>query len=149
MIRQGLKLVKEKRHLTACHLVAIGFLLIAAIGQIYYIPYIDPVKSARRASKTILKLLPQEGTIAFYRRRLDNGWNFYLDRKKIPIVTDEQIRQEQPRYDLIILKEKHMHLLKAVLNMDNYRIAAIEPVGSKRFVLLKYKKGITVRTVTP
>jgi hypothetical protein len=110
----------------------------AGIGQIYYIPYIDPVKSARRASKTILKLLPQEGTIAFYRRRLDNGWNFYLDRKKIPIVTDEQIRQEQPRYDLIILKEKHMHLLKAVLNMDNYRIAAIEPVGSKRFVLLKY-----------
>jgi hypothetical protein len=42
-----------------------------------------------------------------------------------------------------------MDLLKAVLNMDNYRIAAIEPVGSKRFVLLKYKKGITVRTVTP
>ena len=149
IIRQGLKLVKEKRHLTACNLVAIGFLLIAAIGQIYYIPYIDPVKSARRASKTILKLLPQEGTIAFYRRRLDNGWNFYLDRKKIPIVTDEQIRQEQPRYDLIILKEKHMDLLKAVLNMDNYRIAAIEPVGSKRFVLLKYKKGITVKTVTP
>ena len=29
-------------------------------------------------------------------------------------------------------------LFKAVLNMDNYRIAALEPVGGKRFVLLKY-----------
>jgi len=44
-------------------------------------------------------------------------------------------------YDVIILKEKHMNLLKAVLNMFNYRIAAIEPVGSKRFVLLKYDRN--------
>jgi hypothetical protein len=138
IIWKGLKLVKEKRHLTACHFVAIGFLIMAGIGQIYYIPYIDPVKSARRASKTIRRLLPQEGTLAFYRRRFDNGWNFYLDRKKIPIITDKQIRQEQPRYDMIILREKHMNLIKSVLNMDNYRIAAVEPVGSKRFVLLKY-----------
>ena len=138
IIWKGLKLIKEKRHLTACHFVAIGFLIIAGIGQIYYIPYIDPVKSARRAANTIQQLLPPEGTVAFYRRRLDNGWNLYLDRAKIPIIRDEQIRQEQPRYDVIILKEKHMDLLKAVLNTDNYRIAAVEPVGSKRFVLLKY-----------
>jgi hypothetical protein len=138
IIWQGLKLIREKRHLTACHFVAIGFLMIAGIGQIYYIPYIEPVKSARRASKTIQKLLPQEGTLAFYRRRFDNGWNFYLDRAKIPIMTDELIRQAQPRYDVIILREKHLNLLKAVLDMENYRIAAVEPVGSKRFVLLKY-----------
>ena len=91
------------------------------------------------ASETIEKLLPQEGSIAFYRRRYDNGWNFYLDRAKIGIVTDEQIKQKQPNYDLLILRQKHMPLLKAVLNMDNYRIAAVEPVGSKQFVLLKHK----------
>ena len=135
---KGLKLVKEKRHLTACHFVAFGFIMMAGVGQIYYIPYIDPVKSARQASETIQKLLPQEGTVAFYRRRFDNGWNFYLHRAKIPIITDEQIRQAQPRYDVIILKEKHLNLLKAVLNMDKYRIAAVEPVGSTKFVLLIY-----------
>lgn len=136
---KGLRLIKEKHHLTACLLIALGYLFISGIGQIYYIPYIDPVKSARRASETIRTLLPQEGTVAFYRRRLDNGWNYYLDRAKIPIVTDEQISREQPRYDIIILKERHMKLLKAVLDMDKYRIAAIEPVGSSQFVLLQYK----------
>ena len=125
----------------ASHFVAIGFLMIAAIGQVYYIPYIEPVKSARRASQTIQQLLPPEGTVAFYRRRFDNGWNIYLNRDKIPIITDEQIRREQPGYDVIILKEKHLFLLEAVLNMANYRIGAIEPVGSKQFVLLKYDNG--------
>ncbi len=138
ILRQGLKLVKEKRHLVACNLVAIGFLIIIGMGQIYYIPYIDSVKSARRASEVIRQLLPQEGTVAFYKRRFDNGWNFYLDRAKIPIITDKQITQKQPRYDVIILRKKHLALLKAVLDMDTYRIAAIEPVGSKRFVMLKY-----------
>jgi len=36
------------------------------------------------------------------------------------------------------LQEKHINLLKTVFEMDNYRIAAVEPVGSKRFVLLNY-----------
>jgi hypothetical protein len=66
------------------------------------------------------------------------SWNFYPNKAKIPIITDEQIRRRQPRYDVIILKEKHLNLLKAVLNMDAYRIAAVEPVGSTKFVLLVY-----------
>ena len=139
IIRHGLKLTKEKHHLTACQWVALGFLIIAGIGQVYYIPYIEPVKSARRAANSIQQLLPQEGTVAFYRRRFDNGWNFYLDRAKIPIITNEQIKQTQPHYDVIISRKKHLKLLSAVLDMDHYRIAAIEPVGSKQFVLLKYE----------
>jgi hypothetical protein len=39
---------------------------------------------------------------------------------------------------VIILREKHLDFLKAVLSMDNYEIASIVPVGSKRFVLLKH-----------
>jgi hypothetical protein len=53
-------------------------------------------------------------------------------------MTNEQIRQAQLRYDVILLIENHMNLLTAVLNMDNYRIAAAEPLGSNQFVLLKY-----------
>ncbi len=141
IIWHGFRLAKDKHHLTACQWIAVGFLTIAGMGQIYYIPYIEPVKSARRAARTIQNLLPPDGSLAFYRRRFDNGWNFYLDRAKIPFITAEQIKREQPRYDLIILRKKHLKSLKAVLDMDRYRIAAIEPVGSKQFVLMKYDKN--------
>ena len=87
---------------------------------------------------SIESLLPQDDTVAFYRRRFDNGWNFYLDKPIIPVITNEQIKQAQPDYDLIILRKKHLKLLKAALDMNRYRIAASEPVGSKQFVLLKY-----------
>ena len=137
-IWQGFRSAKNKHHLTACQWIAAGFLTIAGIGQVYYIPYIEPVKSARRAAQTIQSLLPQDGTVAFYRRRFDNGWNFYLDKPIIPVITNEQIKQAQPDYDLIILRKKHLKLLKAALDMNRYRIAASEPVGSKQVVLLKY-----------
>jgi hypothetical protein len=138
-IRQALNLWRQKRHLMAGNLIAVAVLIMAGIGQLYYIPYIDPVKSARRASQTIQRLLPREGTVAFYRKRYDNGWNFYLQKAKIPIITDEQIRRQQPSHDVIILRKKHLDLLKEVLAMESYRIAAVEPVGSKEFVLLKHK----------
>jgi len=47
IIWQGLKLAKEKHHLTACQWVALGFLILAGIGQVYCIPYIEPVDSKR------------------------------------------------------------------------------------------------------
>jgi len=39
------------------------------------------------------------------------------------------------------LQEKHINLLKTVFEMDNYRIAAVQPVGSNQFVLLKYDRS--------
>lgn len=141
LLWEGVQLAKAKRPLTACNLIAFAFLAAVGISQTFYIPYIDPVKSARGASKTIQMLLPSAGTVAFYNRRFDNGWNFYLDRAKIPVITDEDIRRNQPRYDVIILRQKHLELLKAVLNMENYRIAAVEPVGSKNFVLLQFNSA--------
>ena len=121
----------------ACNSVALVLLILGAAAQIYYIPCIEPVKSARHAAQSISNLLPPNGTLAFYRRRYDNGWNFYLNRARIPVIRDQQIRRSQPQHDLIILRQKHMDRLKGVLNMDRYRIAAIEPIGSKKFVLLK------------
>jgi hypothetical protein len=38
------------------------------------------------------------------------------------------------------LKENHLDFLKAVLDMNHYEIAAVEPIGSNRFVLLKAKE---------
>jgi hypothetical protein len=141
MVWQGLKIAEDKRHHLAVNLLAVAFLFVAGAAQIYYIPYIDPVKSARPVAEKIKALLPQKGTLAFYGRRFDNGWNFYLDRAKIPVITDEEIKQVQPQVDMIILMEKHLDSIKAVLNMDRFEIAAVEPVGSRRFVLLKKVSG--------
>jgi hypothetical protein len=137
LVWQGLRITKDNRHHLAVGLLAVAFLLVAGAAQVYYIPYIDPVKSARAVAEKINTLLPREGTLAFFSRRYDNGWNFYLDRAKIPVITDEEIKQVQPQVDMIILMEKHLDFLKTVLNMDHYEIAAIESVGSRRFVLLK------------
>ncbi len=139
IIWQALKQLNAKQHRTACDLIAVGLLLAFAILQLYYIPHIDRVKSARHASRTIRSILPADASIAFYGRRFDNGWNFYLKRTKIPVVTDKQIKQNPPRYDLIILRKKHLERLKEVMPLTHYKIAAVEPVGSKKFVLLKFK----------
>ncbi len=137
ILYRGLKLARTRQHMWACNSVALAFLVLGAAAQIYYIPCIEPVKSARQAAQSISNLLPPDGTLAFYRRRYDNGWNFYLNRARIPVIRDEEIQKSQPQHDLIILRQKHMDLLKGVLNMDRYTIAAIEPIGSKKFVLLK------------
>ena len=130
---------REREHLFAGDLIAIAFLILWAMGQVYYIHYIEPVKSARLASEKIKTMLPEDGTVAFYRKRFDNGWNFYLNRAQIPIIKNEDIQQKQPQYDVIILRNKHLDLLKAVLNMENYTVGDVVPVGSKNFVLLKYR----------
>lgn len=136
---KGLGAARKRDHLFAGDLIALAFLFIWAMMQVYYFHYIEPVKSARLASESIKTMLPEDGTVAFYRKRYDNGWNFYLNRAKIPIIRNEDIQQRQPQYDVIILRNKHLNLLKAVLNMENYTVGDIVPVGSKNFVLLKYR----------
>ena len=56
-------------------------------------------------------------------------------------MTDEDIAQHpMVDYDMIILREKHLDRLKKAMKLVGYKIAGIEPVGRKRFVLLK--KGV-------
>ena len=137
LLWQGLKSAKARYYLPACNWMALAFLVVSGMVQTYYIPSIEPVKSARHAVATIETIIPTGATIAFYRKRFDNGWNFYLNRARIPELADEDIRQHPLSYDLIILREKHLEMLKKIMPPDSYEIAGIEPVGSKRFVLLK------------
>ncbi len=139
IIRQAFQQLNAGQHRAACNLIAVSLLLGFAMLQLYYMPHIDRVKSARHASQTIRSILPAGGSIAFYGRRFDNGWNFYLQRAIIPVVTDEQIKQHPLRYDLIILRQKHLPRLEKVMPLTHYKIAAVEPVGSKKFVLLKLR----------
>jgi len=141
LLWQGLKSAKAGLYLPACKLMALAVLVVSGMLQTYYFPYIDSVKSARHAAATIQRILPAEATIAFYGRRFDNGWNFYLNRARIPELTDEDIQQNPASYDMIILREKHLEMLNKIMPPDSYEIAAIEPIGSKRFVLLKKVSG--------
>ena len=141
MLTQGLKSAKTGFHLRAITLIALAFMVVSGIYQMYYIPCIDYVKSARHAVATIQAILPAEGKAVFYRRRYDNGWNFYLNRDKIPVLTDADINRRPVGYDLIILREKDLKSLKKAMVPDNYEIAAIEPIGSKHFVLLRKVSG--------
>ncbi|RTZ98518.1 MAG: hypothetical protein DSY90_04230 [Deltaproteobacteria bacterium] len=149
LIRQAFKHLHVRQHRVACNLVAVSLLLGFAIVQLYYIPHVDRVKSARYASQTIRSILPAGGSVAFYGRRFDNGWNFYLQRAKIPVITDEQISHHPPHYDLIILRKKDLPKLKKVMPLTRYEIAAVQPVGSKKFVLLKLKSAGQAARCTP
>ena len=141
MLWVGIKAAKNRCHLRACNLMGLALMVVSGIFQLYYVPSIEPVKSARHATATIQAILPEEATIAFYGRRFDDGWNFYLNRARIPVLTDEDIAQHPVGYDMIILREKHLEKLKKVMPLNAYEIAAIEPVGGKRFVLLKKVSG--------
>jgi hypothetical protein len=131
------KLQKTNRHRKTCHHIAVACLLIGGMAQVYYIPNIDPVKSARRASQGIQAMLRPGETIAFYKRRYDNAWNFYLNRLQIPVTTLEDTRRSGARYDVIISQEKRMDELQELIDKYGYQVAAVYPVGSRDFVVLR------------
>jgi hypothetical protein len=141
LLWQGVKSTQAREYLPACNWMAIAVLMVSGMLQTYYFPSIDSVKSARHAAATIKSILPDTATLAFYGRRFDNGWNFYLNRTRIPELEDEDIQRHPVSYDMIILREKQLESLKKVMPPDRYEIAAIEPIGSKRFVLLKKVPG--------
>jgi len=134
---KAILLFRRKENVGACHLIAIAFLVLFGMAQVYYVPYIEPAKSVRGATEEIKAMPPAGGTIAFYPSRYDNGWNFYLNRDKIPVITKEELKQNQPLFDVIILREKHLKEFQALIPQYNYQIISVESVGSKEFVLLR------------
>jgi 4-amino-4-deoxy-L-arabinose transferase-like glycosyltransferase len=134
---KGFDLARRRQNVRACRLIAIALLVLFGMYQIYYIPCIEPVKSVKQACEEMKTILPADGTIAFYKKRYDNGWNFYLNRAEIPVITVEELKQNQPRFDVILLRKKHLQEFQAMIPQNNYQIASIAPVGSKEFVLLK------------
>ena len=100
MLWRGIKLAKNRCHLRACALMALALMVVSGIFQLYYVPNIEPVKSARHAAATIQAILSGGATIAFYGRRFDDAWNFYLNRARILVLTDEDIAQHPVSYDM-------------------------------------------------
>lgn len=124
----------------AARLTALVFLLMVAIGQVYYVPAIDKVKTARDAARRLAELLPPDGRLAFLERRYDNGWNFYLDYPHIPVVSHDALSAASG-YDLVIAREKDLPKIKAVLASGAYSVAYVEPVGGKTFAFVKKQRA--------
>ncbi|MDY6952605.1 MAG: glycosyltransferase family 39 protein [Thermodesulfobacteriota bacterium] len=137
LLRKALELAKNRQSQRACNLMAIAMLILASTCQIYFVPYIDPVKSAKGACEEIKAILPADGTIAFYRKRYDNGWNFYLKRDRIPVINAEELKQKKLEFDMIILRKKDLSKFEKAASGSSYKIASTVPIGSKEFVLLK------------
>ncbi|MBU0996161.1 MAG: glycosyltransferase family 39 protein [Proteobacteria bacterium] len=135
--------LKRKNFFLVCAGIAAGMFLVAGIGQIYYIPAIDFVKSAKHASSRIEALIQPEDTVAFYKRRLDSAWNFYLNRQHIPVIDDTDLKGHEKEYDVVICqvkaKKKVQHLIQKFSGM-NYRLNEIAPIGSKK-CLIFIRKG--------
>jgi len=127
------------RLVTAAHLTALAFLLLVGIGQVYYVPAINPVKTARDAARRLAELVPPGGRLAFLERRYDNAWNFYLDYPRIPVVPHDRLTAESG-YDVIIAREKDLPKIEAVLASGAYTVAHIEPVGGKTFAFVTRRR---------
>jgi hypothetical protein len=139
LLWRSLRYLAGKQHIRAAWFVSCAILVAIAMGQVYFIPYIDTVKSARAATAKIMEILPPGGSIAFYKKRYDNGWNFYLNRRaRIPVVRSlDELRDAEPGYDVVIARNIHFTQVEALMVEHVYRVASIERIGHKRFLLLK------------
>ncbi|MCP4668895.1 MAG: glycosyltransferase family 39 protein [Deltaproteobacteria bacterium] len=139
LLWRSFRYVAEKQNIRASWLFSSALLVSFGMGQVYCIPYLDKVKSARAATEKIREILPPDGSIAFYKKRYDNGWNFYLKRRaRIPVVLSlDELKEAEPMFDVVIARNIHAGQLEELMKDNVYRVASIERIGHKRFLLLK------------
>jgi hypothetical protein len=116
----------------------------AGAGHVYYIPSIDYIKSAKHTSAKIIEETGQENTIAFYERRLDHGWNYYLNRSHIPIISRSDMETGHPPYEIVICKSKNKIADSALTRLFEelgYRPFMNEPIGSNEYLIFRKKGG--------
>ena len=139
LLWRSFRYLAEKQNMLASWFFSYAILVSIGMGQVYFIPYIDKVKSARAASAKIMEILPPGGSIAFYKKRYDNGWNFYLKRgARIPVVMSlDELREAEPGFDVVIARNIHFTQVEELIEENAYRVASIERIGHKHFLLLK------------
>lgn len=136
--------IRKKSGYGSCYGLIAGILLMAGAGHVYYIPSIDYIKSAKHASAKIIEETGQENTIAFYERRLDHGWNYYLNRSHIPIISRSDMETGHPPYEIVICKSKNKITDSALTRLFEelgYRPFMNEPIGSNEYLIFRKKGG--------
>ena len=100
--------------------IALSVLAVMAAIHVYYIPAVDPAKSVKEASQIVASLLPPGGRIAFYKSTYNNGWNFYLKKKHIDVVSPDKLTSGASPFDLVIAEKRHVKDRK---ELKGYRVA--------------------------
>jgi hypothetical protein len=72
--------------------------------------------------------------MAFLDGRSDQAWNFYLGRRKIPVVFAEDLRPGRPSYDFLIREEGDGKDTPPVI--PGYELLLEDTVGHKFFFIL-------------
>lgn len=132
----------KKQNRIACVHTAFSILAATAMVQTYYIPRIEPVKSARIAAQRLKLLMSPADTVAFLNKRLDNGWNFYLNRPWIPVFTLEDISGSSAAPTFIITRSRQVGI-DALVEQYNYKQAFVQTIGSKKYTVLKHVNTAT------
>lgn len=140
------KKIQMKENMEACMLFAIAVLVYFGIAQVSFIPGLDSVKTLKYFSNEIKEIVPKDKSLAFYKRYSQRGWNFYLDRDVIPVVSAKQIKTINSPYDFI-LKERRNKGRKPI-RLDEvspmeitgnqvYKAVLVKKIGSKEYILWK------------
>lgn len=134
----GYKMALRRSMSHEIYAFSVAFLLLFAGMQLYVVPAVDHVKSARYASVLAKSLMPPDGRAAFYGGRYTDGWNFYLDQPVIPEV-DAQALQTRA-YGVVIGEKKHS---RDVVKKAPYVIAREIQVGGDLFYLFVPERDAT------
>lgn len=137
--------LKMQKNMEASMFFALSILLFLSIADISIIPNIDPLKSVKYFVDDMQGKISEDSTLAFYKDYSQSGWNFYLNRPVIPVVTSKQIKKRMnPPYDFV-LKWKRVNGRTPILPGDNsppkrignyeYKTVYVKNLGSKEYTL--------------
>lgn len=123
---------QEGRAVFSTQSIALSVLFIMGAAQVYYVPVIDGVKSVKKASAMVASLLPAGGRVAFFHSRYNNGWNFYLKKPHIEVLSAPELLAASRPWDVVIADKRFVNDLKAV---PGYRLSADLRAGGDIFYI--------------
>lgn len=103
--------------------------------QFVLIPRIDHIKSASYLAKSAMPLLEKGYDVAFVGAKYNEGWNFYLKKKRIPIIPAETFVESPPDRTVVIVKDRYFDDIFP-LAQGRCSIHECSPVGNSDFCLV-------------
>ncbi|NOY69881.1 MAG: glycosyltransferase family 39 protein [Deltaproteobacteria bacterium] len=128
---------QERRAVFSTQAIALSVLFIMGAAHVYYVPVIDGVKSVKKASAMVKSLIPTGGHVAFFHSRYNNGWNFYLQKPHIEVVSAGELSAAARPWDVVITDKRYVNDLKA---LPGYRSAADLRAGGDIFYIFVPKR---------
>ncbi len=138
--RKGFLLFRSTGLFESAEMIGLSMIILILIANIYYIPALDAVKSARPLAETIRAIVPPDGSMAYYLKRSDAGLNFYLNRLQLPEISKQELPQSV-QYDLIISRKADFKRIDPAVR-DDLHILHSQKIGNQEYILFKLLKPV-------